>query len=252
MSSIPKILKLKDYITLTGTTLGLVALILATFGDLAFISMGFVLLTFTLGTDLLDGYLARKMGTINEMGKQLDSLSDSLTFGIAPAILTYQAFRSSTIFDIILIIGCIIFALGAILRLARFNISEGAGYTGVPTPLSGLFLTLYFFANYFYIHAFQLIRFEFFSTILISILMILFGWFNITTYIQFGEKDRKIYYFFIAVSPSFPILGILGVLSNIMQYYVLSLIISIFFYIVCGIEILYIIIGFISKIKNDS
>jgi len=250
MVSIPKILKLKDYITLTGTTLGLFALVLATFGDLAFISIGFILLTFTLGTDLLDGYLARKMGTVNEMGKQLDSLSDSLTFGIAPAILTYQAFRNGTIFDLILMISCTIFALGAILRLARFNISEEAGYTGVPTPLSGLFITLYFYANYFYIHAFQLIRFEFFSTVLICILMILFGWFNITTYIKFREKDKIIYYFFIAVSPSFPILGILGVMSNIMQFYVLSLIISIFFYIVCAIEIIYIIIGFILKAKT--
>ena len=249
MTSIPKILKLKDYITLTGTTLGLVALILATLGDLGLISIGYVLLTFTLGTDLLDGYLARKMGTINEMGKQLDSLSDSLTFGIAPAILTYQAFRTGTILDIILMIGCIIFALGAILRLARFNISEEAGYTGVPTPLSGLFITLYFYANYFYIHAFQLSQFEIISTILISILMILFGWFNITTYIQFGEKDKKIYYFFIAVSPSFPILGILGVVSNMLQLYFLSLVISIFFFIVSGLEIIYIIIGFISKAK---
>jgi len=251
MSSIPKILKLKDYITLTGTTLGLIAIILATLGDLALISIGFILLTFTLGTDLLDGYLARKMGTINEMGKQLDSLSDSLTFGIAPAVLTYQAFRTGTIFDIILMIGCIIFALGALLRLARFNISEEAGYTGVPTPLSGLFITLYFYANYFYIYAFQLTQFKFFSSLLITILMILFGWFNITTYIRFREKNKKIYYFFIAVSPSFPILGILGVVSNILQLYLLSLVISIFFFIVCGIEIIYIILGFILKAKTD-
>ncbi len=252
MSSIFKILKLKDYITLIGTTLGIIALILALFGDLALLSIGFILLTFTLGTDLLDGYLARKMGTINEMGKQLDSLSDSLTFGIAPAVLTYQAFRSCTFIDTFLMIGSIFFALGAMLRLARFNISEEPGYMGVPTPLSGLFLTLYFYANYFYIHAFQLTHFSHFSSISICILMVLFAWFNITTHISFKEKDKKIYYFFIGVAPAFPILAILGLLSNSMELYLLSFLVSIFFYIICLIEILYIILGFIRKRKQDN
>ena len=170
MSSIPKILKLKDYVTLTGTTCGIVALMCATLGgsgDLGFISLGFFLCSVTLGTDLLDGYLARKMGTINEMGKQLDSLSDSLTFGIAPSALTFQAFRTGTAFDFILGVGCICFAIGAILRLARFNISEEPGYTGVPTPLSGLFLINFFYANYFFIYAYNITVLPFASTVLI-------------------------------------------------------------------------------------
>ena len=129
-----KMLKLKDYITLIGTTLGIIAIICAVIGTRFFVSLGFFLVSITLGTDLLDGYIARKTGTVNKFGKELDSLSDSLTFGIAPSILIYQGFRNGTIYDYILIIGCVCFSLCAILRLARFNVitEERPGYIGLP------------------------------------------------------------------------------------------------------------------------
>ncbi|MHA1804136.1 MAG: CDP-alcohol phosphatidyltransferase family protein, partial [Promethearchaeota archaeon] len=87
------LLKLKDYVTLTGTTLGVIALIIGASGGRESISLAFFLLVITLGTDLLDGWIARKMNTVNEIGIQLDSLSDSLTFGIAPGILIFIAFQ---------------------------------------------------------------------------------------------------------------------------------------------------------------
>ena len=127
--TIPSLLKIKDYVTLIGTTLGIIALICGSFGARDAISLGFFLLSITLGTDLIDGYIARKTGTVNEMGKELDSLSDSLTFGIAPAVLSFQAFKTGTFFDVILIIGCICFALGAILRLARFFLYKYVRWT---------------------------------------------------------------------------------------------------------------------------
>ena len=153
MTSIPKLLKIKDYVTLCGTTVGIIALLCAVIGTRDFLSLGFFLVSISLGTDLLDGYIARKTETVNDFGIELDSLSDSLTFGIAPSVLTFQAFRTGEIYDIVLIIGCVCFALGAILRLARFNISDRIGYTGVPTPLSALFLIAFFYANYFYAFA---------------------------------------------------------------------------------------------------
>ena len=256
MSSIPKILKLKDYVTLTGTTCGIIALLCATLGGLGgieglgYLSSGFFLCSVTIGTDLLDGYLARKMGTINEMGKQLDSLSDSLTFGIAPSALTFQAFRTGGPFDFVLGIGCICFALGAILRLARFNISEDPGYTGVPTPLSGLFLINFFFANYFYIFGFNSIIMPLSSTILIAILMVLIGWFNITTYINYGEKGKKIYAIFFVFAPLCPILGIVGIVNSVLQNSVLSIAVSIFFIGACIVEIVFILSGFYFNIKE--
>ena len=82
MSSIkiPQLLKLKDYITLIGTSLGIIALICACIGTRAIISLGFFLISISTGTDMIDGYIARKTNTVNELGRELDSLSDSLTF----------------------------------------------------------------------------------------------------------------------------------------------------------------------------
>lgn len=241
MSTISELLKLKDYVTLTGTTLGLIALMLVTIGGRGLISWGFFFLAFTFGTDLLDGYLARKTDTVNEIGKQLDSLNDSLTFGIAPAILTFQAFRSGTFYDYFLMVGCIIFALGGVLRLARFNISQEKEYRGVPTPLSGLVILTYFYANYFYAVAFPkgTDPFPDFSIIIIIIIMIFLGWSNITTQIKMGakEKDKKVYITFLVFAPLCPIFGILGF---IYPTFWIGLVSSVIFFIFVSI-----ILGFI-------
>ncbi len=247
MSSIPKLLKLKDYITLIGTSLGIIALICACIGSREFLSLGFFLISLALGVDLIDGYIARKTNTVNEIGRELDSLSDSLTFGITPAILTFQAFKMGGIFDIFIIIGAICFALGAILRLARFNISEVPEYTGVPTPVSALLIIAFFYANYFY--AFAMGDFLELASYLIPFIMILIGWFNITTYISFGEKDRTIYLTFIIVAPLCPILGIIGILN---PNFLTSIIISIFFLCSFLLGIAIIIRGFLLHFKRKN
>jgi len=230
MSSIkiPQLLKLKDCITLIGTSLGLIALICACIGTRAILSLGFFLISISTGTDMIDGYIARKTNTVNEIGKELDSLSDSLTFGITPAVLTYQSFKTDSLFDIILVIGAICFAIGAILRLARFNISEVPGYTGVPTPISALLLTVYFYANYFFAFGKGGITYPFpeFASYLIPAFMILIAWFNITIYINFGEKDKTIYTVFLIFAPLCPIFGVIGILN---PDFLISMIVSVFF-----------------------
>jgi len=252
MSRIVDLLKLKDYITITGTTLGLIALMIGAIGGRAGISWGFFLIAFTIGTDLLDGYIARKTNTVNEIGIQLDSLNDSLTFGIAPAILTYLAFRTGEIYDLFIMIGSVIFALGGILRLARFNISEQEGYTGVPTPMSGLVLLTFFYANYFFTifasgggSAIFTYPFPIFSYYLVPFIMIFVGWTNITTHIKFGKKGKSVYILFIIFAPLCPIFGIIGALFPLPE---LSLIISIIFFGSVGVLIGYFLIGFFRTI----
>jgi CDP-diacylglycerol--serine O-phosphatidyltransferase len=210
-TKIPKLLKLKDYITLVGTTLGIIALVCTSFGGVEFLSFSFFLISVSIGTDMIDGYIARKTKTVNELGRELDSLSDSLTFGIVPAILTYLAFKTETLFDIFIIIGAICFAIGAMLRLARFNITENLGYTGLPTPMSALLLITYFYANYFYSMAMG--SFLTVSSFLIPFIMIFIAWFNITTYLQFGAKDKGTYILFVVVAPLCPTFGIIGISS---------------------------------------
>lgn len=248
MTSIPKLLKLKDYITLSGTTMGILALICAVIGTRLFISLGFFFVSISLGTDLLDGYIARKTGTVNKFGIELDSLSDSLTFGIAPSVLAFQAFKTGGIFDIILIIGCICYAWGAILRLARFNITteDTPGYVGVPTPLSALLLISFYFANYFYAFGLGGIDHPFpeISLYITPFLMILIGWFNITTHIKFGEKGKIVYIIVFILAPLGIILGILGAME---PDFTMSIVISMIF--LGGFLLLlgFIIAGFFTK-----
>jgi CDP-diacylglycerol--serine O-phosphatidyltransferase len=249
MSSIPKLLKLKDYITLIGTSLGMIALVCACIGSREFLSLGYFLISIALGTDMIDGYIARKTETVNEMGRELDSLSDSLTFGITPAVLTYQSFKTGTLIDIFIIVGAICFAIGAILRLARFNITENPGYTGVPTPISALLIICFFYANYFYAFAMGGNAYPFleFSSYLVPILITLIGWFNITTYIHFGEKDRATYILFVIVAPLCPIFGIIGISS---PNFLTSIIVSIFFLGSFILIVIFIVRGFILKIMK--
>ena len=255
MSSIPKLLKLKDYVTLIGTTSGLIALICATIGSREWLSMGFFLVTVAVGTDMMDGYIARKTGTVNQIGKELDSLSDSMTFGICPAILTFQAYKTGTAYDIILLIGVVCFALGGILRLARFNISESHGYTGVPTPMSALLLITFFYTNYFL--AFALgggmlaggLTYPFWEPVyyITPFLCILIGWTNITTYITFEEKGKKQYYMAAFFAPFTVVLAIIGIMN---PGFVLSIVAFIFFISVFLLSMIYVLSGFYTKYKK--
>lgn len=247
MSSIPQLLKLKDYITLIGTSLGMIGLVCACIGSREFLSLGFFLISISLGTDLIDGYIARKTKTVNEMGKELDSLSDSLTFGIAPAILTFQAFKTDSLFDIVIMIAAICFACGAILRLARFNISKSPGYTGVPTPISALLLIVFFYTNYFYSFAMGGSYYPF-SSYLIPIFMVLIGWFNITTYIEYDEKDKTTYILFLIIAPLCPTFAIIGLSS---PNFLISIIVSIFFLGAFILILIFIIRGFFIYLSSN-
>ncbi|WP_078552735.1 CDP-diacylglycerol--serine O-phosphatidyltransferase [Bacillus alkalicellulosilyticus] len=93
--------------------------------------------------DRFDGMVARKLQITSDLGKQLDSLSDIISFGVAPAILLHQAvlnqFGIAGTFFTVLFIAC-----GAI-RLARFNVSAPTKYfVGLPITAAGCLLTLSF------------------------------------------------------------------------------------------------------------
>ncbi|MEX1029782.1 MAG: CDP-diacylglycerol--serine O-phosphatidyltransferase [Paenibacillaceae bacterium] len=89
-------------------------------------------------TDGLDGRVARALNVTSEFGKELDSLSDVISFGVAPAFIVYsvafQDFNSPAAW-----IATAIFPICGALRLARFNVISGVpGYfIGLPIPAAG-------------------------------------------------------------------------------------------------------------------
>jgi CDP-diacylglycerol--serine O-phosphatidyltransferase len=92
------------------------------------------LIVLALVMDTLDGKVAKLMHQANSFGKQLDSLADLTSFGIAPAAF-YYSLREPGI-GILLIL--ILFTICGMMRLARYNISDGEGFEGVPITVNAV------------------------------------------------------------------------------------------------------------------
>ena len=99
--------------------------------------------------DFLDGFVARLLKATSEMGKQLDSLSDVVSFGVAPAVILYQLLRFSFAREvngldvsIIWLLPAFILACAAAYRLAKFNLdtTQQFSFKGVPVPAVGLLI----------------------------------------------------------------------------------------------------------------
>lgn len=110
--------------------------------------------------DFFDGFVARLLKVPSEMGKQLDSLADVVSFGVAPGLIIYQFLRLSfaqqagglEISSAFLLPAFLVPCAGAY-RLARFNIDteQSYGFKGVPIPAAGIWVAsfplVYWFAK---------------------------------------------------------------------------------------------------------
>ena len=135
--------------------------------------------------DFLDGFVARLFRASSEMGKQLDSLADVVSFGVAPGMILYQLLRISYAYEpggieipIAYLLPAFIFPAAAAFRLAKFNLdaSQEFGFKGVPTPAAGLLvasLPLILFYNYFNVQSVLLNKWVIYGLIiLLSYLMV--------------------------------------------------------------------------------
>ncbi|AUD13719.1 MULTISPECIES: CDP-diacylglycerol--serine O-phosphatidyltransferase [unclassified Planococcus (in: firmicutes)] len=94
--------------------------------------------------DRFDGMVARKYNQESELGKQLDSMGDIISFGVAPALLIHQLALQD--FGLAGMVFTVIYISCGAFRLARFNITESNGYfTGLPITAAGTVLTLSYF-----------------------------------------------------------------------------------------------------------
>ncbi len=99
--------------------------------------------------DFLDGFVARLLHATSSMGKQLDSLSDIVSFGVAPGVILYQLLRFSFAREengldvsIIWLAPAFLLSCAAAYRLAKFNLddSQALSFKGVPVPAVGLLI----------------------------------------------------------------------------------------------------------------
>lgn len=113
------------------------------------ITWGSILIFCAAGVDFLDGFLARLFKATSPMGKQLDSLSDVVSFGVAPSLIMYQLLRITYAqqkdgldISIAFLLPALLIAGAAAWRLAKFNLDESQQFSfkGLPTPAAGLFI----------------------------------------------------------------------------------------------------------------
>ncbi|MBC7902795.1 MAG: CDP-alcohol phosphatidyltransferase family protein [Gemmatimonadaceae bacterium] len=113
------------------------------------IVMGSLFIGLAAVVDFLDGFVARMFKATSEMGKQLDSLADLVSFGVAPGMIIYQFLRISYAsqpngldISFLLLLPAFLIPCAAAYRLAKFNLDEGQqyGFKGVPTPAVGLLI----------------------------------------------------------------------------------------------------------------
>jgi CDP-diacylglycerol--serine O-phosphatidyltransferase len=122
--------------------LGVLAIILAFQGD-HYVDYAAIIVIIGMLADGLDGRVARMLNAQSEFGKELDSLSDVITFGVAPAFIMYVVVLNDL--NLVGIFITAIFPICGALRLARFNVQAGVpGYfIGLPiTAAGGVLATL--------------------------------------------------------------------------------------------------------------
>lgn len=127
---------LANFVTILSLTCGFTSIIFSLEEHFTFASWAIIL---SVVFDGLDGQIARKNPIPSEFGKELDSLVDVISFGIAPSILGYKfVYRD---FYFLATLALFIYLFCSVMRLARFNITpmdELANYFyGLPTTAGG-------------------------------------------------------------------------------------------------------------------
>ncbi|MCD7969955.1 MAG: CDP-diacylglycerol--serine O-phosphatidyltransferase [Alistipes sp.] len=140
----PRMYTLPNILTLCNLLCGSLALVLCLWSRDTGPFIVFWLVIAAAVFDFLDGFAARLTGAYSEIGKQLDSLADVVSFGAIPSALLFTMYVYSGGGELGIYYGIITAAvvLFSALRLAKFNIDEEqkTGFTGLPTPACALFV----------------------------------------------------------------------------------------------------------------
>ncbi len=136
-------------LTLGNLTCGFMSVIYASSNTSDGYVVGAVLVLVAALLDGLDGQVARWLHVSSPIGKELDSLADSVAFGIAPGYLAYVTYLGGTTVafwgrpvDLGVPLAAV-FPVCAAYRLARFNVqSSPDSFTGLPSPIAGMLVAL--------------------------------------------------------------------------------------------------------------
>lgn len=131
------LIKFSDVFTLGNVVLGLAAIFFAIGKQYNAMVVSLLLAVIS---DYLDGKVARKFGQQNTFGKELDSLADTISFGVAPTVFGFSLIQTN-----LAIVSFAVFLFCGVLRLARYNIMNlEKGFEGMPITMNGIAIPLLF------------------------------------------------------------------------------------------------------------
>ncbi len=179
--------------------------------------------------DFLDGFLARIMDAYSELGRQLDSLADLVTFGVLPTFLVFKLIQLDGDLTFLPFIAFLI-GIQSALRLAKFNIDtrQTDQFIGLPTPANALFFTALPHLAISQPLAAKIIA----SPIGLIVLTLLFSWLLTAElpllalkFKNFQLKENALRYLTLAIGGiSLLLFGIGGIVFAILGYIILSLV----------------------------
>ena len=219
--------KVKKHIPNTITCCNLISGCIATWfafqGD-----YGMALLFIVIGAvfDFFDGMSARLLHVSSEIGKELDSLADDITFGFAPSAIVFSYLCSFHIHLIFVPFLAFVMAAFSALRLAKFNLDgrQAMGFIGLPTPANALFWGSLIVGLHQSGFSFEGLEWVILAGVFLSCYLLVaeIPMFALK-FKQWGWKGNEIKYIFIlSCVPILLLLGIIGLAVIIAWYVILS------------------------------
>jgi len=139
-----------DIVSIANASSGFLSIVMITTGNFILAAQ---LMLIAVIFDAMDGWVARKLNRKDEIGfgKNVDSLADIISFGVAPGMFLYILSISSGISYLSIIVALLIVVCG-ILRLSRFNVitdSSDDKFMGLPIPSTALILGSFYLSGFF-------------------------------------------------------------------------------------------------------
>lgn len=224
-----KLFTIPNIITLANLLCGCASIVSAlVVGDLKW---AFIFVIASAVCDFFDGFTARLLRQYSDIGVQLDSLADMVSFGVAPSAAMYTfACQSPTMFCLpawavqTLCFVPFLMAAFSALRLAKFNIDDTQhdSFCGLPTPANALFCTSFVLAAIVGQKAVELEWVALISVVMSALLVSPIRMFSFKLK-SLGWTENKLQYIFVALSvAALILLGIYSVPTIIVIYIVLS------------------------------
>ncbi|MBU2561994.1 MAG: CDP-diacylglycerol--serine O-phosphatidyltransferase [Nanoarchaeota archaeon] len=140
--SLFRMIEFPHVLTLMNLLCGMISILFAIANDYKLASVFMLVAVFF---DLIDGKIARYMKKATPLGRELDSLCDIVSFGVAPVVLAFQTTKNIGEGWIFAAIIYMVFLAAGALRLSRFNIKEVNYFEGIPITANGVIVPIFYF-----------------------------------------------------------------------------------------------------------